>query len=325
MTVITGDGWVFEAINNNNKSLSRTYFTRQSLPADCYISGATTMIQRLLHFLCIPIVLQFLSYQLTTAEPTTNTTINATGVKYYFYDHNYQLMDEKNLTISNNKSLIVFVHGFRSSPQTGVVADLGKSLVQWTNSNVVLVDWSKWSQKLDYMDVVLQLPAVGTYLFDWLNSLRDRGIVQSLDDVTLIGHSLGAQLIGYTGHRLNGTIKRVIALEPAQPNFKESQKNERVDVDSGQFVIVLHTSTMFFGMRQPVGHVDFYFNGGQIQPSCNFDTICGHIVVLNYLMDSLKNSSEFTAYRCHKLNLCEKHIVDITEPTINMNINIPNS
>jgi len=63
-----------------------------------------------------------------------------------------------------------------------------------------------------------------------------------------------------------------LALDPAQPNFKDSQKNERVDVDSGQFVMVLHTSTMFLGLREPVGHVDFYFNGGQMQPSCNSDT-----------------------------------------------------
>ncbi|XP_022170448.1 lipase member H-like isoform X2 [Myzus persicae] len=283
------------------------------------------MIHLLLHPLCVSLALQFLSNPLTTAEPTNDTTIDATEVKYYFYDHNYQLMEENNLTISGNKSLIVFVHGFRSSPRTGVVADLGKSLMQWTDSNVVLVDWSKWTQKLDYTDAVLKLPAVATYLFDWLNSLRDRGIVQSLDDVTLIGHSLGAQLIGYTGHRLNGTIKRVIALEPAQPSFKDSQKIERVDVDSGQFVMALHTSTMFFGLREPVGHVDFYFNGGQIQPSCNFDTICGHIVVLNYLSDSLKNATEFKAYRCHALNFCEKNVVDVTEPAINMNINIPNS
>jgi hypothetical protein len=63
-----------------------------------------------------------------------------------------------------------------------------------------------------------------------------------------------------------------LALDPAQPNFKASQKNERVDIKSGQFVVVLHTSTSFLGLREPVGHVDFYFNGGQIQPSCSLDT-----------------------------------------------------
>lgn len=36
-------------------------------------------------------------------------------------------MDESNITILDNKTLIVLVHGFRSSPWTGVVADLGKS------------------------------------------------------------------------------------------------------------------------------------------------------------------------------------------------------
>lgn len=61
-------------------------------------------------------------------------------------------------------------------------------------------------------------------------------------------------------------------MDPAQPNFKASQKNERVDVKSGQFVMVLHTSTVFLGLREPVGHVDFYFNGGQTQPSCFSDT-----------------------------------------------------
>jgi len=61
------------------------------------------------------------------------------------------------------------------------------------------------------------------------------------------------------------------ALDPAQPNFKADQNTERVDVNSGQFVMVLHTSTTFLGLREPVGHVDFYFNGGQVQPSCLSD------------------------------------------------------
>lgn len=63
----------------------------------------------------------------------------------------------------------------------------------------------------------------------------------------------------------------VLALDPAQPNFKNKNINERVDVNSGKFVMVLHTSTLFFGLREPVGHVDFYFNGGQSQPSCSAD------------------------------------------------------
>lgn len=54
-------------------------------------------------------------------------------------------------------------------------------------------------------------------------------------------------------------------------------------------------------------------------------SVCGHIVVLNYLADSLKNSSEFEAYRCHTLSDCEKKIVDNKEPPINMNIFMPNS
>lgn len=85
-------------------------------------------------------------------------------------------------------------------------------LAQSTDSaNVVLVDWSDWTQKLDYMEAVHQLPMVASHLVDWLNDLHDyRGVIKSFDDVTMVGHSLGAQLIGYVGHRLNGTVNRII-------------------------------------------------------------------------------------------------------------------
>lgn len=64
----------------------------------------------------------------------------------------------------------------------------------------------------------------------------------------------------------------LLALDPAQPNFTGTQKKEKVNQKSGQFVMVLHSSTVFLGLREPVGHVDFYFNGGKFQPSCNLDT-----------------------------------------------------
>jgi len=49
-------------------------------------------------------------------------TINSRCLSLY----RYNLMDEKDLQVSGNKSLIVFVHGFRSSTRSPNVADFGK-------------------------------------------------------------------------------------------------------------------------------------------------------------------------------------------------------
>lgn len=87
---------------------------------------------------------------------------------------------------------------------------MSTALSQSTNSNVVMVDWSAWTRRFDYMDVVKELPTVSSYVVEWFTGLRNRGIVKSFDDVTLIGHSLGGQLSGYVGHRLNGTVKRIV-------------------------------------------------------------------------------------------------------------------
>lgn len=51
--------------------------------------------------------------------------------------------------------------------------------------------------------------------------------------------------------------------------------------------------------------------------------VCGHMVVLIYMMDSLKNSTAYPASRCCTVDDCEQKIVDLTEPTIYMNINTP--
>lgn len=40
--------------------------------------------------------------------------------------YSYDLMDEKDFTIPCNKSLIMFVHGYRSGSQNSMLADFGK-------------------------------------------------------------------------------------------------------------------------------------------------------------------------------------------------------
>ena len=42
----------------------------------------------------------------------------------------------------------------------------------------------------------------------------------TLDNVHLIGHSLGSHIAGYVGKNLTGSIGRITGLDPAEPYFQ---------------------------------------------------------------------------------------------------------
>lgn len=41
-----------------------------------------------------------------------------------------------------------------------------------------------------------------------------------LDDVHIVGHSLGSHIAGYVGTNLTGSIGRITGLDPAEPYFQ---------------------------------------------------------------------------------------------------------
>ena len=61
-------------------------------------------------------------------------------------------------------------------------------------------------------------------------------------------------------------------LDPAGPWFTQYSDAARLSKKDAFFVDVIHTDgccgVPYYGMMDPVGHVDFYPNGGVDQPGC---------------------------------------------------------
>ena len=91
----------------------------------------------------------------------------------------------------------------------------------------------------------------------------------NIDDIHVIGFSLGGQLVAFIGQELNGTLPRITGLDPAGFLFHTNPADEKLSPDDARFVDVIHSAGLWIGTDEQVGHVDFYPNGGTApQPGC---------------------------------------------------------
>lgn len=60
-----------------------------------------------------------------------------------------------------------------------------------------------------------------------------------------------------------------LGLDPALPFFATLNNEWKLDPNDAAFVDVIHTSAGVFGKLETLGHLDFYVNGGSLQPQCN--------------------------------------------------------
>ncbi|XP_037382510.2 phospholipase A1 member A [Talpa occidentalis] len=124
------------------------------------------------------------------------------------------------------------------------------------------------------------------------------------------------------GHFHKGQLGRITGLDPAGPEYTRASPEERLDARDALFVEAIHTDTDNWGIRIPVGHVDYFVNGGQDQPGCptyfyagyNY-LICDHMRAVYLYISALENSCPLMAFPCDNYeDFLAGHCLDCTNP-----------
>ncbi|XP_059895414.1 phospholipase A1 member A isoform X2 [Gadus macrocephalus] len=204
----------------------------------------------------------------------------------------------------------LIVHGYRAmGSRPSWVEELARALLRAEDSNVLVVDWV-FGASFAYNLVLENYKEVAVQVSTLINKLQDQGC--KLESFHLIGVSLGAHVAGFIGTIFQGKIGRITGLDPAGPMFKKANLFDRLDPSDALFVEAIHTDSDYFGISIPVGHVDFFLNGGMDQVGCtrsNFDSvlvyfpvygyvICDHMRALYVYISVLNGSCPLTGIPC---------------------------
>ncbi|XP_012784532.2 lipase member H [Ochotona princeps] len=207
-----------------------------------------------------------------------------------------------NLNITKKTTFIV--HGFRLTGSPPVWwEDLVMALLNVEDMNVVVVDWNRGATTVLYNQAASNTKKVALILKEFIDQMLAKGA--SLDDIYMIGVSLGAHISGFVGEMYDGQLGRITGLDPAGPLFNGKPPQDRLDPSDAQFVDVIHSDTDALGFKDPLGNIDFYPNGGSDQPGCP-QTIfggmqyfkCDHQMSVFLYLSSLRKNCTITAYPC---------------------------
>ncbi|XP_055844679.1 phospholipase A1-like [Episyrphus balteatus] len=204
---------------------------------------------------------------------------------------------------SDNPTRII-IHGWYNNYDSYVNTATREAYLEVMDCNVISVDWSRMLNyfTLNYIGATFQVPKVGVKVAKMIDFLVDEGNM-SLDDLHVIGHSLGAHVSGIAGRNvIAGEVHTIIGLDPAGPLYEDdyySIHEEYLSKDDARYVEVIHTNGNRLGVLQPIGNADFYVNGGKYQPGCYFDGnwICHHLRAFWYYAEAIKENT-FISKKC---------------------------
>ncbi|XP_071052021.1 endothelial lipase-like isoform X2 [Onthophagus taurus] len=212
------------------------------------------------------------------------------------------------LNLVKNAPTIIYIHGFLEAPPIGSAEVIRDAYLSRSEIfNVILMDWSELATFPWYLHAVENTKIAGKVLATFILTYIKQEINQ--ENLHIIGFSLGAHVAAYSSRFLKNILRlpRITGLDPAFPGFQGNNKLSKKDAD---FVDIIHTDGGNFGILYPIGHVDFYPNGGTyFQPGCWHRDLakkhklmnaiaCSHQKAYHYFSESVKSPENFPAIKC---------------------------
>lgn len=192
------------------------------------------------------------------------------------------------------------MHGWKGDTTSEVNAV--EEFLEAGDFNHIVVDWSAGAKTNSYIDARNRVPGVAQHV-GWMAAFLVRIGAASWSNTYMIGHSLGGQMAAMVGQYLEGDarIEACICLDPAGPLFSATDEADRASPDDCNYVEVVHTNGGLLGFLQPIGHSDFYPNGGRSQPGCGIDLLgsCAHARAPKLFKESLVTSLPFEGQQCN--------------------------
>ncbi|XP_017116518.1 inactive pancreatic lipase-related protein 1 isoform X2 [Drosophila elegans] len=201
----------------------------------------------------------------------------------------------------------ILVHGWKSSTMSNSIQSIRGAYIERGQVNVFAINWKDQADNIYYLTPARYTVQVGravAKLIDLLVEEKDADPQR----IHLIGHSLGAHIMGYAGSYTKYRVNRITGLDPARPAFEDciGPENHLDDTDA-DFVDVIHSCAGYLGFRKPIGMVDFYPNGGgPPQPGCKelsqIFTGCSHGRSYEYYAESINSPKGFYGVPCSGLD-----------------------
>ncbi|XP_041975073.1 pancreatic triacylglycerol lipase-like [Aricia agestis] len=244
-------------------------------------------------------------YRLFTRNNPTSAQIITNGNANSIHNSNWRW----------GRPIKAVVHGWNSNGNSQVNTLITAAFLAADDCNVIVVDWSGAASGL-YTTSVMAVPGIGQFLGNFMQWVLNT-VGGNWSQVHLVGHSLGAHIVGNAGRQVGGQPWRVTGLDPAGPQW--GGNSNALNRNSGVYVESIHTDGGLLGIMDPISDADFYPNGGRNpQPGCWVST-CSHSRAYELFASSVR-TNHFVGRLCSNFNQAQNN--QCSGSALNMGNNI---